>query len=537
MIPLTCMLLVKCRYGVANMDESFYLTIPYRLCQGDVLFLNEWHLSQLSGWILKLPLSVFLRLNGGTEGIYLAFRFLYTALHLCGSVVLFLLFRKRSGIGAVLASVFYYVYVPFGIMALSYNSMGLGFLSLSAAILVCTSKRWSDALSGFLFAMAVLCCPYLVILFVIYTAAVLLCRKRGTGLDFLSPKRFGFFFLGIAVPAFCMLLEVLPHIRPDQYSRIFAGIFSDPEHNTRLSFKLIHYFRILFDRNFLVIPGLIIVAGVLIKKPFVRNILNILILIFVAYRLVQSRESINFLIFPINTAGLYFYAVYRNRAVRDLFYGMWIPGMVYSLCIHLASNQVFYVISSASVVAMLASVIIIFVTLKDIWKDINPLIVKCALLCSLILVLVLQGALEVKLRWEQVFWEKGGIAAQTQLLQEGPHKGLLVSTEAEKKYLSAADAVSRLETQGSLLVVGNATYTYLFGSWTNSSYSAWIGTETEYVLDRLTMYYTLNPDKLPDQVIIQDTHAGCAPYFENDSRYERSCETDDGWQIFRRVQD
>lgn len=534
MIPLTCLLLVKCRYGVANMDESFYLTIPYRLCQGDVLFLNEWNLSLLSGWILKFPLAVFLRLNGGTEGIYLAFRFLYTALHLCGSVVLFLLFRKRSGIGAVLASVFYYVYVPFGIMALSYNSMGLGFLSLSAAILVCTSGRWSDALSGFLFAMAVLCCPYLVILFVIYAAAVLLCRKRDTGLDFLSMKRFGFFFLGIAAPAFCMLLEILPHIRSDQYSLIFAGLFSDPEHNAGLSFKLIQYFRILFYRKLLVVPGLII-AGVIIKKPFVRNILGILILIFVAYELVQSRDYINFLMFPINAAGLYFYAVYRNRSVRDLFYGMWIPGMLYTLCIHLASNEVFYVISSASVVAMLASVIIILVTLKDIWKDINPLIVKCALLCSLILVFVLQGALEIKLRWEHVFWENGGMAAQTQLLQEGPHKGLLVSTEAEEKYLSAANAVSRLEPQGSLLVIGNATYTYLFGSWTNSSYSAWTGSEIETVLNRLTMYYTLNPDKLPDQVIIQNTHAGCAPYFENDSRYERSCETDDGWQIFKKT--
>lgn len=393
-------------------------------------------------------------------------------MHLCGSTVFFLLLRKYSGIGAALASVFYYVYVPFGIMALSYNSMGIGFLSLSAAILVCASKRWNDAISGFLFAMAVLCCPYLVILFAIYAAAVLLCRKRDTALSFLSPRRFGFFFLGIAVPAFCMLLDVLPHIRPNQYSQILAGLFSDPEHNAKLSFKLIHYFRILFDRNYLVVPGLIIAAGLFIRKPLVRNILSIVVLAFVAYRLVESRDYINFLIFPVNTAGLYFYAVYRSRAVKDIFYGMWIPGMVYSLCIHLASNQVFYVISSASIVAMLASVIIILVTLKDIWKDINPLIVKYALLCSLILVLVLQGALEVKLRWEQVFWEKGGIAAQTQLLQEGPHKGLLVSTEAEKKYLSAADAASRLEPQGSLLVVGNATYTYLFGSWTNSSYSA-----------------------------------------------------------------
>jgi len=38
----------KCRYGFANIDESFYLTIPYRLYQGDALFAHEWHLSQMS---------------------------------------------------------------------------------------------------------------------------------------------------------------------------------------------------------------------------------------------------------------------------------------------------------------------------------------------------------------------------------------------------------------------------------------------------------------------------------------------------------
>ena len=100
MVPLTWMLLAKCRYGFANMDESFYLTIPYRLCQGDVLLLNEWHLSQLAGWILRLPMAVFLRINGSTEGICLWFRYLYVAAHLGVSLLLFFCLRKKSGVGA-----------------------------------------------------------------------------------------------------------------------------------------------------------------------------------------------------------------------------------------------------------------------------------------------------------------------------------------------------------------------------------------------------------------------------------------------------
>ena len=45
----------KSRYGLGIYDEAFYLTIPYRMCHGDKLFLNEWHVSQLSA-LLQYPL-------------------------------------------------------------------------------------------------------------------------------------------------------------------------------------------------------------------------------------------------------------------------------------------------------------------------------------------------------------------------------------------------------------------------------------------------------------------------------------------------
>lgn len=41
MLPVAVMVFAKCKYGIGNWDESFYLTVPYRLCQGDRLFLNE----------------------------------------------------------------------------------------------------------------------------------------------------------------------------------------------------------------------------------------------------------------------------------------------------------------------------------------------------------------------------------------------------------------------------------------------------------------------------------------------------------------
>ena len=41
---------------------------------GDRLLIDEWHMSQFSGVLLYLPVLLFERLTGGTDGIYLAFR-------------------------------------------------------------------------------------------------------------------------------------------------------------------------------------------------------------------------------------------------------------------------------------------------------------------------------------------------------------------------------------------------------------------------------------------------------------------------------
>ena len=71
-------LLWKCRFGFGNIDESFYLTIPYRLCQGDGLLLHEWHLSQLSGFLLLPAMKAYLAVFGSTTGIILSFRILFT---------------------------------------------------------------------------------------------------------------------------------------------------------------------------------------------------------------------------------------------------------------------------------------------------------------------------------------------------------------------------------------------------------------------------------------------------------------------------
>ncbi len=88
MVILSFILFKRCFYGFAHIDEALYLQIPYRLVQGDALFADEWHISQLSAFIVYPFISLFRTLNGGTEGIMLFFRIMYMAAQLAATVVI-----------------------------------------------------------------------------------------------------------------------------------------------------------------------------------------------------------------------------------------------------------------------------------------------------------------------------------------------------------------------------------------------------------------------------------------------------------------
>ena len=136
----TAFLFWKCKYGFANVDESFYLTIPFRLCQGDSLFLHDWHLSQLSSVLIYPAMWLYRIIFPDTVGILFHFRLLFSFVWCIVALFIYFRLRSLSILGAMLASLAFLYYAPFGIMALSYNSMGILFL-VCACVLAVSSER------------------------------------------------------------------------------------------------------------------------------------------------------------------------------------------------------------------------------------------------------------------------------------------------------------------------------------------------------------------------------------------------------------
>ncbi len=221
----------KAQRGFGSPDEHFYITLGYRLYQGDAMFFDDWHIAQMISVFLYPLVSLFIRVTGGTDGIVLYMRIMYALFTCLTGTALYIRFRKY-GLYAAAASAVYMLFTPFSIMALSYNTMSVGFLILSAMLWPDDQERTLQMIfSGILFAWAVLNTPYLAVVYAALTV-VMLVRK-----DLFSLKSWlcltcgcaaaAVVFIGFAVSraSLTQILSGLPHlIDPSHSDSVFLLI-------------------------------------------------------------------------------------------------------------------------------------------------------------------------------------------------------------------------------------------------------------------------------------------------------------------------
>lgn len=172
--------LSRIRLGNVDIDEGFYLTVPYRLAQGESLLADEWHVSQLVGFLLYPFVKCYLLIHGNTEGIYLASRYVYLACLTGSAIVSYILLRKRNRYMAAIANIMFALFTHACLRTLSYNTIGMLAVWLMASVLMADLKafRLQHFITGVLLACAVLCCPYMILAYVLYMIACLWKRQK-----------------------------------------------------------------------------------------------------------------------------------------------------------------------------------------------------------------------------------------------------------------------------------------------------------------------------------------------------------------------
>ena len=532
---IVILLFWKCNYGYATLDEAFYPTIAYRFMQGDAILYEEWSNTQLTGFLLLPVLMLYQVINGGMDGIYLYIRYVYTIFKILIAVFLFLRLKKFGKREAYTTSIVFLVFAAHGIMALSYNTFAIGG-ALVALLLLLDNKEskismFCAGLAGVAFAVSVMGIPYMMILYGVYLAIVIIspfwkrkiCFNEYTAHLF-SWKTFwcmtfggGIACAGLMTYIFSRVslknvIDTIPHI-----------LYGDPAHSQKSVYhKTLAYFvRILIGNhhNYWIFCGYILLMAILLAylldKKRRQNIKNYKLgavlgswILLVLY--VVTDNYINSIIFIPNVLAFMFiiFSFRQDERVRSLFYCIWIPGMLVSYCEYLASNTGFSGLSAASCVATTASIIIICFEMENTNIKIGGYEKVVASFLIAIFILL------VYYRITYVFWEDGGIQSLKATIEQGTAKGLYVTENTKKLYDQMYEDTETIrKTSEDTIVLYQADNTlWMSGRQRCGSYSP-----LNYSLSAdptiLYNYYEEHPDKIADVMYISDGYQNLADAF------------------------
>lgn len=503
----------RARYGADAYDEAFYLTIPYRMIKGDVLFLNEWHGSQLSAFLLYPFVRLYLALFKSTDGIIQWFRYTYTFVNAAVSCLAYSRLRRFGG-SAVVGVLIYYLFVPYNISALSYNSMGYMFILLSSVFFATNfdGKKIIYLISGVFFACAVLCQPTLVAFFAIAFVAVIVYSAFKKDTEYL--KIGGMFSVGCAIPALPVAAYLLIKIKISDIISSIGMITSDPEHDYTFAESLLNAFYSYYRKPYFIAVGCAFVAmlalALILKKKgkpiYFPIAATFAVGLFFIYRVYSDRNFsyINYLYFPLIFSGITAIIGIKDKSVKRYF----TVSLVYSF-IHLfsfvSSNQYAFVMTPAMMPAYIASVIVCDKYIEEIRATLKKSAVtayKAVMAVSLCAVV----ALCAYYRYESVFSYSGQrtVKEMTSQINSGCYSGILSSEDVynEIEKYKADFAKCGFSENDKVLILSKRTWLALENRGRLAQYSAWLSGIGENTLDRLNEYYRLNPDDKPEYVYI-----------------------------------
>lgn len=509
---VTALCLWKAPLEIQGQDEAFYLTIPQRLLNGDAFLVDEWHGSQLSAFILY-PLFRLHHMLLGFDGIVLHFRYFYVLCQaLCAAVIYGRL--RKLGWSAVIASLFFYLFTPYDIMALSYNTMGLMLVTLTGVNLAVAGSRKAYFISGVLFAGAVLCCPYLIAGYIAYSVAALLfarVKKRGE-----AARQWLIFTLGaLCVAALLMIFALTRASLADLWAAL-PNLLADPEHPARpflytlaqYGYSAMHLFR--YGAIYLAADCVALVAAALDRRRYARKPVYLAIAMLIsAIMLIDlaplaAAERYNAVMFPLAPVGLMAHLVTEHKA-RRVFLFTYLGGMTYTLCIFFSSNQYAQVLPAMSTAANVGSILLLGHALAEARPGGRERLLRLLSAATAALLLT-QFALMIHTKINHKFLSQADNSALTQVIQEGPYRGIRVTPDTEAAYLAElAPLQAMADRQGTVLYASLRTWYYLATPGLGiGAYSAWLPDGSPATLERLGLYYRLNPGKVPDYILVPE---------------------------------
>ncbi len=518
-VLLLLFIIWRAKMGAASYDESLYLTIPYRLYRGDAMIHDEWNLSQLSSFATIPFIYFYTHIFHGTDGITLAYRYYSVAVWAIVSLAIFfklrryLESRKLSQGWAAVSSAVMMVYAPFGMLVLSYNTYAIITLILAGIILLPGDDGYPEGtlrwvIAGFVYAYSVLCSPHILLLWILGFIYALYKKKI---------RRFVYFTMGAGCLAAILGLYIISRASVGQIMSVIPVMLSDPYHQQMSVFGYVkdYIIQVLFGIPnvlwiYICFVLLFIAAAVDKERSRRRSIYFILGCILTLALLIFAfvfRRYINCFIYPLNILALLCMILGTDEKALPLFECFWLPGMIYSFCINMSSNQYYLAISSSSLAALAGSIVIIGIFVGDLSGDITWIKKTCiSLYVSMLAVLF---AFLVILRYSFVFMNSE-VSLQTESIDKGPQKGIMSTLQDRDIYEGIyADAIEMEEhNPDRILFFARDNWPYLMNTWKCGAYSPWLQNEIDdYTVRMLQAYYAMDGSRKPDIIYIDSRYS------------------------------
>lgn len=511
----------KAKYGFGGKDVSFYLNIPYRMVNGDILFWDEWNLAQLSSFLLYPMMKFYMAIMGTTEAIILHFRYIYIMVNAIVAMIMYSRLRRYGNI-SVIATAIYAVFSPFNHTMLSYNSLGMMFGFLGVVLLATSDKKRTYFLGGLCYAIATLCQPLLALLFVVASLMVIVyCYARRKRETLHKWMLFTSACIILSIPVF---IYFITNIGIEKLLLCFPGMTMDLGIEHSVNFEIISLLKSLLGA---LLPKTIYnVGGMVINTVYIMLFIYIAILgIWILYlfdRIKKAGESrgliyikalcilsilasitcclavktnpINIVCFPWIFPGIMAYFHLQNKSLQKLFRYSVIWGVLHMIS-YLTSNGGAAVFSVAWFPNAVISIMVVYYTVcKERGSKQKINLVNICIAITLFCLIFVRG---------KGLFHDDSIEKLTREVQSGPGAGLWVSEADYLTYTNIQDDLEKLDYRNKkLLLLTERTWAYLFTDIPLSQYSTYFPGINSQSIKVLKKYYDVNKDKKPDLIYI-----------------------------------
>ncbi len=226
-----------------DIDEGYAVSMPYRLLQGDRLFLDLWEVHQTSIFLPVAFIAIFDKITGATDGVVLFLRVAATLIHAGVAATVYTAVKKKvSTAWAVLLALLYFNLLPKWLISLDFSLQQVWGITIVLLLLekeVQTGKKIYSFLIGIVLAMTVLAYPGMVLAYPALLVSVCMLHKK----EEIKTRINKCLLLtaGCGVMAIAFLVYVLFAMSVTEFIESIPMVFMDGTHQFTMQTKLMAY--------------------------------------------------------------------------------------------------------------------------------------------------------------------------------------------------------------------------------------------------------------------------------------------------------